>query len=77
MAADVGSLLEIRRTNMAKPPPSGPHSDIKGVNMDARVNAPNRDPAKGNADDLENADTESVGRPDVGEVSPEDDAAGS
>jgi hypothetical protein len=61
---------------MAKPTPSTPHSDIKGVNMDARVNAPSRDPAKGNAGDLDRADSESVGQPDVGEVSPKDDAAG-
>jgi hypothetical protein len=53
---------------MANPTPSGPHSDIKGVNMDARVNAPNRDLNKGTADDLDKAGEESVGRPDEGEV---------
>jgi hypothetical protein len=53
---------------MAKPPPSGPHSDIKGVNMDARVNAPNRDIDKGTAKELDEAGKESVGRPDEGKV---------
>lgn len=49
---------------MAKPPPSGPHSDISGVNRDARVNTPDRDPAKGTADDLEKANKASKGQPD-------------
>jgi hypothetical protein len=53
---------------MAKPPPSGPHSDIKGVNMDARVNAPSRDPNLGSAGELDEADTQSVGQPDEGEA---------
>jgi hypothetical protein len=61
---------------MAKPTPSTPHSDIKGVNMDARVNTPTRDGSKGNAGDLDRADTESVGQPDEGEVSPKGDADG-
>jgi hypothetical protein len=61
---------------MAKPPPSGPHSDIKGVNMDARVNTPTRDPDLGTAKELDEADTKSVGRPDEGEVAPgKDDSA--
>ncbi|MDB5690001.1 MAG: hypothetical protein JWL91_1877 [Sphingomonas bacterium] len=53
---------------MAKPPPSGAHSDIKGVNMDARVNAPNRDADLGTAKELDEADTLSVGQPDEGEA---------
>jgi hypothetical protein len=53
---------------MAKPPPSGPHSDINGVNMDARVNAPNRDISKGTAEDLDKAGKKSIGRPDEGAV---------
>lgn len=53
---------------MAKPPPSGAHSDIKGVNMDARVNAPNRDANLGTAEEIDDADTQSVGRPDVGKA---------
>jgi hypothetical protein len=55
---------------MAKPPPSGPHSDIDGVNRDARIGVPNRDPAKGTAKEVDEADTQSVGRPDEGEVLP-------
>ena len=58
---------------MAKPPPSGPHSDIKGVNMDARVNTPSRDPEQGTAKELDEADSQSVGQPDEGEVAPGDD----
>jgi hypothetical protein len=52
-----------RRSRMAKPPPSGPHSDIKGVNMDARTGVPNRDPAKGTAQDKQKAEEQSLGRP--------------
>jgi hypothetical protein len=53
---------------MAKPPPSGAHSDIKGVNMDARVNTPTRDGDKGNAKELDDADELSAGQPDEGEA---------
>jgi hypothetical protein len=53
---------------MAKPPPSGAHSDIDGVNMDARVNSPNRDPDKGTAKELDEADEQSVGQPDKGQA---------
>lgn len=60
---------------MANPPPSGPHSDIKGVNMDARVNTPSRDPDKGTAKELDEADTQSVGRPDEGDAAPKDGAS--
>ena len=49
---------------MPKPPPSGPHSDISGVNRDARAGVPNRDPKKGTAADIARADRESIGRPD-------------
>lgn len=49
---------------MSKPPPSGPHSDITGVNRDARVNVPNRDPSKGTAEDLADAQDGSAARPD-------------
>jgi hypothetical protein len=55
---------------MAKPPPSGPHSDIKGVNMDARVNAPNRDPSKGGASEKGEAEQQSKGRPKQTEEKP-------
>ena len=53
---------------MAKPPPSGAHSDIDGVNMDARVNSPSRDPGRGSAQELDEADEQSVGHPDEGEA---------
>ncbi len=56
---------------MAKPPPSGPHSDITGVNRDARVNTPNRDPAKGGAEEKDAADKNSVGQPNEGEHAPD------
>ena len=52
---------------MAKPPPSGPHSDITGVNMDARVGVPARDPQQGTAKEVDEADTESIGHPDESE----------
>jgi hypothetical protein len=55
---------------MAKPPPSGPHSDIRGVNMDARAGEPNRDAALGTAEDIEIAAAESAAKPDQGSVSP-------
>jgi len=49
---------------MAKPPPSGPHSDIEGVNRDARAGTPNRRPDKGTAADKQKAEQHSKGRPD-------------
>lgn len=48
---------------MAKPPSSGPHSDIGGVNRDARIGRPNRDEKKGTAVDIERAEEQSKGRP--------------
>lgn len=48
---------------MPKPPPSGDHSDIRGVNMDARIGAPNRDPRMGTAKEKQEADLRSKGRP--------------
>ena len=54
---------------MPKPPPSGAHSDIRGVNMDARVNTPSRDPAKGTAASVKDAEKQSKGRPkDAGKL---------
>jgi hypothetical protein len=49
---------------MAKPPPSGEHSDIDGVNRDARHGLPNTDPKLGTAKEVDEADKKSVGRPD-------------
>ncbi len=48
---------------MAKPPPSGSHSDISGVNRDARVGIPNRDTGKGTAKDIHETEQENKGRP--------------
>ena len=53
---------------MAEPPPSGPHSDITGVNRDARVNRPTRDAQAGDAGDLQKADEQSKGHPDEDSV---------
>jgi hypothetical protein len=53
---------------MAKPPPSGPHSDITGVNRDARVNSPTHDPQGNNAGDLQDADDKSRGQPNEDSV---------
>jgi hypothetical protein len=55
---------------MSKPPLSGPHSDIKGVNMDARVGVPNRDVAKGTAKEKHEAEKQSKGRPQQTEETP-------
>lgn len=52
---------------MTKPPSSPPHSDIDGVNRDARVGAPNRDPKKGTAADVDHARKQSIGRPEGGD----------
>ncbi len=48
---------------MAKPPPSGPHSDMKGADPDARAGVPNRDVSKGTAKEVRNAEKGSAGRP--------------
>ncbi|HET8611858.1 MAG TPA: hypothetical protein VFL92_03725 [Sphingomonas sp.] len=48
---------------MAKPPPSTPHSDIEGVNRDARAGVPNRDPKKGSSEEKHKAEQESKARP--------------
>ena len=49
---------------MAKPPPSGPHSDIHGVNRDARVGVPSRDPDKGSSEEVGEAEDESAAKPE-------------
>jgi len=59
---------------MAKPPPSGAHSDLRGVNMDARVGVPNRDPGLGTAKEKQEAERESKGRPRRSAGSPGGDA---
>ena len=52
---------------MAKPPETGPHSDIEGVNRDARAGAPSKsqNPEPGSA--LDTANAESKAQPDHGE----------
>ena len=62
---------------MAKPPPSGPSSDIGGANQDARAGVPNRDPGKGSAESLEQAEANSAGRPaDSGKLAGNDSGGG-
>ncbi len=48
---------------MDNPPPIAPHSDLKGVDRDARAGEPNRDAAKGTAEDKQSAKEKSAGRP--------------
>ncbi|MET0269490.1 MAG: hypothetical protein ABW173_03575 [Sphingomonas sp.] len=62
---------------MAKPPPSGPHSDISGVNRDARVNTPTPDPQGNDAGDLDEADAKSKGQPNESSVAKTSEAEGS
>jgi len=50
---------------MAKPPPSGPHSDLHGVNRDARAGAPHKDASQGGAKEKDEAEKNSQGRPDM------------
>jgi hypothetical protein len=49
---------------MAEPPPSGPHSDIHGVNRDARAGAPSKSqhPEPGSA--VKGAKDEATARPE-------------
>ena len=48
---------------MAKPPETPPHSDIEGVNQDARTGTPSRSPHPDPGAALRHAKTESKGRP--------------
>jgi hypothetical protein len=52
-----------RRTLMPKPPETMPHSDLEGVNRDARVGTPSKspDPEPGSA--LHQAEEEGKARP--------------
>lgn len=54
---------------MAKPPPETPHSDIDGVNRDARIGSPSKTAEPEPASTLKRAKDESKGRP----VGDEDD----
>jgi hypothetical protein len=49
---------------MAKPPETQPHSDIDGVNRDARVGTPSRSPKPNPGAALDHADKQSAARPD-------------
>ena len=49
---------------MAKPAPETPHSDTEGVNRDARVGRPGKDPALGSSEEAKQAEDESAGRPE-------------
>jgi hypothetical protein len=55
---------------MAKPPPSGPSSDIDGVNREARVGTPNGERNLGTAKEKQEAEKESKGRPKQTEQKP-------
>ena len=48
---------------MAKPPESAPHSDLTGVNRDARVNAPSPESDKDDAKSLETANQDNCAKP--------------
>ncbi|MFW2831182.1 hypothetical protein [Sphingomonas sp. ID0503] len=50
---------------MAKPPEAPPSSDIEGVNRDARVGTPSKDPQE-SGKVLREAKDESIGRPKEG-----------
>jgi hypothetical protein len=49
---------------MAKPPETPPHSDIDGVNQDARVGKPSTSPHPDPGAALHHAEEESKGRPE-------------
>ncbi len=59
---------------MAKPPPSGPHSDIAGVNRDARPGSFTPDPQGNKAGALQQADEQSKAQPNEGSVADKSDA---
>jgi hypothetical protein len=48
---------------MAKPPPSGPHSDITSVNRDARAGAPSTSDRPDPGAAIDQAKDESAARP--------------
>ncbi len=48
---------------MSKPPPSGPHSDIDGVNRDARVGTPTNNPHPEPGSSLRDSKEQGKGRP--------------
>jgi hypothetical protein len=48
---------------MAKPPPSGPSSDIEGVHQSSQAHEPGRHPEHGTAEHKQDAEKDSKGRP--------------
>jgi hypothetical protein len=52
---------------MAKPPETPPHSDIEGVNRDARTGKPSTSPQPDPGAALHHAEKESKGRPEGSE----------
>ena len=49
---------------MPKPPKATPHSDIDGVNRDARVGTPSKSPRPEPGSALDRAESDSKGRPE-------------
>jgi hypothetical protein len=60
----VDHMKKERMNIMAKPPESPPHSDIDGVNRDARTGSPSKSPHPDPGKALDNADAQSKGRPE-------------
>lgn len=56
---------------MAEPPKSPPSSDIEGVNRDARIGTPRKDPQPDPGAELDRAGEESAARPDYDSVEDE------
>lgn len=52
---------------MAKPPETPPHSDIEGVNRDARIGTPSKSPSPDPGSALDHAEDQSEGRPEKSE----------
>ena len=57
---------------MAQPPKTPPHSDIEGVNRDARIGTPRKDDHPSPGSELQHAGDENKGRPE--RTPPEGDA---
>jgi hypothetical protein len=51
---------------MAKPPETTPHSDIDGVNQDARAGTPSKSPHPDPGGALDHADKQSKAKPEDG-----------
>ena len=64
---------ENRRANLAKPPPSTPHSDINGIHQDERRNTDVAEEVGQDAADLKRAGEENVARPKTNREKSRDD----